>query len=131
MARPATATPAEPAAEAPATLAAVEEALPRPQKWSRNWSPRRNPKKPLMAEAPEAPQVEAVETVAAVTSPAPDAALEAVPEAVAEAEPAKPARNAPIFDSAEPEAIELTSAETPEEELARIANHSRAASTTG
>ncbi|GAB1364771.1 hypothetical protein MASR1M32_40070 [Rhodobacter sp.] len=113
MARPETAAPEEPAAEAPVTLAAAEEVPAPAEEVVEELVAAPQPEETLLAEATEIPQVDAVETVAAVTSPA--------PEVVAEAEPAKPARNAPIFDSAEPEAIELASAEIPEEELVVVA----------
>ncbi len=117
MARPAIAAPEEPAAEAPVTIAAAEEAPVAPPV-EELVETVQAPEEVLLAEAPEAPEVSAVETVAAaVAEPMPEEQPMAEIEMVA----AKPARNAPIFDSAEPEAIELAAAEAPQEELVVVA----------
>ena len=116
MARPETALPEEPVA-----LAAAEEtpAAPPAEELVETVQP---PEEVLLAEVTEAPQAEVVETVAAaaIEEPMPEATAIAEVETVA----AKPARNAPIFDSAEPEAIELAAAEVPEEELVVVAKSS-------
>nr|WP_240904318.1 serine hydrolase [Rhodobacter sp. SGA-6-6] len=125
MARPETAAVEEPAAEAPVELAAAEETPAAPPVEDLVETVQA-PEEVLLAEAPEAPQVEAVETVAAaVVAPMPESPASETP-AVAEVETvaAKPTRNAPIFDSAEPETIELAAAEAPEEELVVVAKSS-------
>ena len=125
VARPEAAPAEEPAAEAPMALAAAEEAPALPVEELAEAV--QAPQEVLLAEAPEAPQIEAVETVAAATAaPMPEPPTMAEVETLAEVETvaARPARNAPIFDSAEPEAIELASAEIPEEELVVVAKSS-------
>lgn len=120
VARPETAVAEVPAAEAPVELAAVESAPAAPvEELVETVQP---PEEVLLAEAPEAPQVEAVETVAAAAAPMPESP--ATDSAEVETVAARPARNAPIFDSVEPEAIELASAEVPEEELVVVAKSS-------
>ena len=121
MARPETAAPEEAPAEAPVAVAAAEE-VPVAPPVEELVETVQAPEEVLLAETPQAIPEEplAEESLAAVAEPM----TEDQPEPEVEMVAAKPARNAPIFDSAEPESIELASAEAPQEEVVVVAKSS-------
>ena len=121
MARPETAAPEEAPAEAPVAVAAAEE-VPVAPPVEELVETVQAPEEVLLAETPQAIPEEplAEESLAAVAEPM----TEDQPEPEVEMVAAKPARNAPIFDSVEPESIELASAEAPQEEVVVVAKSS-------
>ena len=123
MARPETVAPEEPAAEAPVAIVAAEEVPVAPAEAApveELVETVQAPEEVLLAETAEASLAAPEETLAAVAEPV----IEEQPKAEVEMAAAKPTRNAPIFDSVEPESIELASAEAPQEEVVVVAKSS-------